>query len=237
MQSQENHESTGIRLIEAHHRLALWAGICFVVVVLAALGISRSAEAAPTPTGIGLGVPTLLAEEGDEGDEGEEGGPTAAECAEEAQEEIAEGEPVETACEEEDEAETEDGSEVAPEECFVRTAEATIATSPGDDTVRLSLRYTSWSPAAVAVSYRLRGAKGNLTLGHATKHFGKKGVLKLSAELTDAEMAKARAAREFDVSVNPINTPGYCAKLFAQRLSAPKTLGKKGRLWTDPRSS
>lgn len=241
MQRHQDREPTGIRFVEAHHRLALWAGICFVVTVLAALGISRTAEASSQPPTVPFAALPTAFDEGGEGDDEEvieagDDGPFAAECAEEAQEEIAEGEPVETACEEEEELETEDGLEVAPEECFVRSAAATIAANPGSDTIRLALSYTSWSPATVAVSYRLRGGKGGLDLGHATKHFGRKGVLKLTAKLTGPEMVKAMAAHEFDVSVQAVNTPAYCGKLFAQRLNAHKALGK-GRLWTDRRAS
>ena len=225
---------TGLRLVEAHHRLALWAGVFCVIALLAAFAVSRSAAAVPMPGGHSNGLPTALLEE-EEGEEfeAEEGPATAAECAAEAQEEIEEGEPVETECEvaEEAEADPVEAGE-APEECLLRTAAATVSTSPTGDTVHLSLRYTSWTPATVAVSYRLRGNKGGLALGHATKHFGKKGVLKLTADLSRAETSRATAAKEFDVTVQPINTPGYCGKILAQRLNAHKAAGK-GRIWTD----
>jgi hypothetical protein len=227
--------STAVKLVEAHHRLALWTGLFLVVVLLAALGLSRSAQAAPAPAGSAFaGLPTVfVAPEAEDEEEFEEGEETAAECAEEAQEEIAEGEPVETGCEEEDEEGTEGELEIAPTECFVRTTAATIATDPAKDTVRLSLRYTSWTPATVSVSYRLLGGKGGLALGHATEHFGKKGVVNLTADLTDAEMVRAAAAHEFDVAVHAVNSPGYCGKIFAQQLSAHKAVGKV-RLWTNP---
>lgn len=237
MRSKRTATSTGIRLAEAHHRLALWTGLFLVVALVAALGLSRSAQAAPAPSGAAFsGLPTAFAQpEDEEEEEFEEGEESAAECALEAQEEIAEGEPVETGCEgDEEEGEGELG--IAPSECFVRTTAATIATNPAADTVRLSLRYTAWSPASVSVSYRLLGGKGALTLGHATKHFGKKGVLKLTANLTDVEMQRAAAAHEFDVAVHAVNSPGYCGKIFAQRLSANKAVGK-GRVWTNPKAS
>ena len=226
--------STGQRLVEAHHRLALWAGAFCVVALLAAFGASRTAAAAPVPGGHFNGLPTAPLVEAEDGEEFEleEGQATAAECAAEAQEEIAEGEPVETACEEEEVEADPTAAGEAPEECFVRTAVATVSTNPAGDTVHLSLRYTTWSPATVAVGYRLRGTKGGLTLGHAIEHFGKKGVIKLTPDLSAAETLRAAAANEFDVTVQPLNTPGYCGKLFAQRLNAHKAAGK-GRIWTD----
>ncbi len=232
MQSKPTASSTGVRLVEAHHRLALWTGLFLVVALLAALGVTRSAAAAPAPSGGSFaGLPTAFVIEDEGEEEFEEGEESAAECALEAQEEIEEGEPVETECEEGDETEGE--LAIAPAECLVRSTVATIATDPANDTVRLSLRYTSWTPATVSVSYRLLGAKGGLTLGHATKRFGKQGVLKLTASLTDAEMVRAAAAHEFDVAVHAVNSPGYCGKIFAQQLSAHKAVGK-GRLWTNP---
>ncbi len=235
MQSKPTASTTGVKLVEAHHRLALWTGLFLVVALLAALGLTRTAQAAPAPAGSAFsGLPTAFVSE-DEGEEEEfeEGEESAAECALEAQEEIAEGEPVETGCEEEDEEGTDGELAIAPAECFVRTTAATIATDPANDTVRLSLRYTTWTPATVSVSYRLLGGKGGLALGHATKHFGKQGVLKLTASLTDAEMVRATAAHEFDIAVHAVNSPGYCGKIFAQQLSAHKAVGK-GRLWTNP---
>jgi hypothetical protein len=225
--------SSGLRLIEAHNRLALGAGALCVVVLLAVFGIARSAEAAPSPTRgpfDGLRTALTVDEEGDEVFETEEGAADPAECAAEAAEEIAEGEPVETECEEESEADLGESRE-APEECLVRTAAATVSTSSAADTVRLSLRYTSWTPSTVAVSYGLRGNRGGLMLGHTTERFAKKGVLKLTAELSAAETLRAAAAREFDVTVHPINTPAYCGKIFAQRLDAHKAAGR-GRVWT-----
>jgi hypothetical protein len=235
MQSKPPASSTGVRLAEAHHRLALLTGLFLVVALVAALGFSRAAGAAPAPAGSAFsGLPTVfVAPEAEDEEEFEESEESAAECAEEAQEEVAEGEPVETGCEESGEEEAEGDLAIAPAECFVRTTAATIATDPANDTVRLSLHYTSWTPATVSVSYRLLGGKGGLTLGHATKHFGKKGVLNLTADLTDAEMVRAAAAQEFDVAVHAVNSPGYCGKIFAQQLSAHKADGKR-RVWTNP---
>jgi hypothetical protein len=226
--------STGLRLIEAHHRLALWAGALCIVTLLAAFGVARSADAATAPSGVpfdGLHAALTVDEEGDEVFETEEGDPDPAECAAEAAEEVAEGEPVETECEEESGTDLSEARE-APEECLVRTTAATVSTSPAGATVHLSLRYTSWTPSTVAVSFTLRGNKGGLALGHATEHFAKKGVLKLTANLTDAETQRAVAAKEYDVTVHPVNTPAYCGKIFAQRLDAHKAVGK-GRVWTD----
>lgn len=220
----------GLRLVEAHHRLALWAGAFCVVALVAAFGLSRSAEAAPAPAGNPFNShPTALTV--DEVFETEDGEASAAECAVEAQEEIAEGEPVETECDDGDEGDETEAGE-APEECFVRTAAATVSTSPDDDTVRVSIHYTSWTPSTVAVTYGLRGGKGGLALGHATKRFGKQGVLKLTANLSDAETLRAAAAKEFDVTVRAVNTPGYCGKIFAQRLDAHGAAGQ-ARVWTD----
>ena len=84
--------------------------------------------------------------------------------------------------------------------------------------VRLQVRYTTSSPTTVAVAYGLHGGKGSLYLGDDKKHFGKRGVLRLSRHLSDAQMAKVMAAKGFTVRLRAPAAPGYCQEFFDYQL-------------------
>lgn len=187
------------------------------------LGLAGTAQAASLPLDLPLpvvAVPGFAPEDDEE-----------AEAAE------AESEEVEV-CEE-----TEDGVEECTVEttaseaeasgaCMLKSAEAMVLVLPAKDSVRLTLRYTTFTPAVVSVQYSLRGRKGSLKMGADSRRFSRKGVFRETEKLTEAEMAKVKAATEFDVRLRAVNTPGYCRQLFDRELTS-KRHGRGGLTWTD----
>lgn len=122
------------------------------------------------------------------------------------------------------EAEKEEGEEEI-EECTLSSAEASVSANLESDTVRLVVRYRTFSPAAVAIECRLHGGGGSLSLGRSTRRFSRSGVFRETERLSASRMAKVMAAREFTVELRAVNSPGFCRDLFDQRLSARHATG------------
>jgi hypothetical protein len=103
-----------------------------------------------------------------------------------------------------------------PEECLLQTARARARFSRH----RLSLvvSYTSSAPARVYVDFRLRSGGRSLRLGLVKRRFSKKGRLRVSRRLSDAEMERARAARHAFVTFDVPAAPGYCRRYFKRHL-------------------
>lgn len=120
------------------------------------------------------------------------------------------------------------GSVSAPAACLIRHAESTVATLPGSDLVRLTVRYETWSPTAVAIGLKLKDDKGSLALGHATRHLGAHGILHIATRLQPAAMERAERAHEYDVSLHAPSTPGFCGDLLEQGLHASGGAPKVG---------
>jgi hypothetical protein len=114
----------------------------------------------------------------------------------------------------------------APAECLVQHAESTITTLPGTDRVRLTVHYKNYAAAAVAIGLRLKDQKGSLGLEQTTKHLGRNGVLHLTTKLGDPEMDRAAKAREFDIALRAVDTPGYCSDLLEQHLKTKQSSAK-----------
>jgi hypothetical protein len=87
---------------------------------------------------------------------------------------------------------------------------------------RLILRYSSYRPAQVDVSYRLTGSKGPLELGSATTQFSKAGVFRLPKTLSSAQEAKLKAATSFQVKFKIPGTPSNCTNFYTKRLTIPQ---------------
>jgi len=118
---------------------------------------------------------------------------------------------------EEEECEEEEAVASAPQECLLSTADATVSAS--HDKVRLLVRYTTSSPTAVAVDYGLHGSKGSLYLGSDRKRFTSRGVLHLTTKrLTDSQMVKVMAAKNFAVRLRVPAAPDYCDSFFDLQL-------------------
>jgi hypothetical protein len=207
----------------------LTASLALVVVaLLAATGPIRGAAARELPMAGPAGAFDPLAHE-DEADSEEEG--DAGEEGEESDDCEFEDEALEEACEEAEEEREVEGAEA--EECRLESAEATVAAVPGRNQVRLTVRYRTFEPSAVAIDLGLRGGRGALDLGTDTVHFGRAGALHTAQTLTDPQMARAMAAREFTVGIHALNTPSFCADDFERHLTARKGSGA-GLQWSDP---
>ena len=208
---------------EAHSVRMAWLTAFFATLVLVALlGVARSAQAATAPTGDLVPFDLIEELDGEEESESEEGEEESeGSCAEETEE--VEGCEAQTSTE-------------GPQECVLSSVSATVSANPAKDTVRLVLRYSTAAPVAVGVALSLHGGKGSLNLGTDTARFGRSGVFRQTERLSDKETAKVVAARAFTVRVRAINTPSYCHRFFDRRLNAKRT--SSGRLrWTEPSSA
>jgi hypothetical protein len=192
----------------------------FVLLLLALLCFAPAAKAVTVPGPIGFAVPDVLATPADETDEGE------AAASEE------EGIEFEEECEEEEPGECaeDSGGPEAPVECLLSTADATVFASGDSDKVRLQVRYTTTSPTAVKVDYGLHGGKGSLFLGSEKKRFGMKGVLRLNRKLTENQMAKVLAARDFTVRLRALEAPRWCGSYFDRHLDLRRAT-PRGLTW------
>ena len=156
------------------------------------------------------------ASEAPEADEGE----TEAEAdASEAEDDEAEE------CDVEEE-ECEDIELEEAEECILEDATARVAANPGNNTVRLTIRYKALAPAAVSIKAKLRGSKGQLNLGSSQARFRRAGAFHDSFGLSEKKMEKALAAREFAIDLHAVNTPRGC------RLHLTAHRGGGKRLWS-----
>jgi hypothetical protein len=178
--------------------------VLLLISLFAVAGPARALSAPPI-------LPALAGEEAEENEEGEE---TEGEENEECALDLEEGE----SCEEAEEV-----AEV--EECVIEDATAAVAANPGNDTVRLTIRYRAFSPTAVAIDARLRGSKGGLHLGADRARFRRAGVFHDSFGLSQKEMVRALSAREFAIELHAVNTPPYCRiQLTAHRGASRKLL-------------
>lgn len=198
-------------------RFAWWMSFLATLALIALLGLARSAQAESIadPLLSAVAFPTAP-------DEDEE-----AETSEQEDEEVAE-------CDEADEEEEceEEAEEEVDDSCVLKSAEATVLVLPDQGKVKLTLRYTAFSPAVVSVRYSLRGGKGRLKMGGDSRRFGHQGVFRETEKLTDAEMAKTKAATGFEVGAHAVNTPGYCRQLFDRTLTA-RHASQGAITWTD----
>jgi hypothetical protein len=191
-------------------RIAWWASFLATVALVAILSFARSAQAATLPAGGFLGPLAAAVPSSDDEDlEGDEEAEEA-EASEDGEVEAEGCEGDEVECEEEEDA------AAAPQECLLTTAAATVSVS--HDKLRLLVRYTTSTAAAVAVDYGLHGGKGSLYLGGAKKRFGPEGVLRLTRQLSEAQLAKVMAARDFTVRLRVAGAPDYCRPLFDHQL-------------------
>jgi hypothetical protein len=163
--------------------------------------------------------------------------PAQAEAAFFAEETNEEGEEEEWELEEaEEEGEEEEfgtkAATVLPPECLLRSVEPSIVAPLDGGTLRLTLRYTARTPTRVDVDYWLKGGKGSLQLGSATRHLGHQGTLHLTDHLDEREAAKARAARTFIVDLDLPAAPSGCEKYLTLRLDA-KDLDRSRATWSE----
>lgn len=213
-------------------RVAWLVSFLITLSVIAILLLAKSAQAAtlPLPPLLGGGSATLVvpgAEELEDDESELEGGEGEFEVEECEVDEEGEEEAEEEACEEDADA---------PPECVLSSADALVSAKVDAGKLRLDVRYTTFSPAAVAVEYRLRGGKGQLNLGKETKRFSRDGVLHHVDSLGKSQMAKVAAAREFTVELHAVNSPRYCRDLYERHLTLRRH-APGGFVWLDPESS
>lgn len=170
------------------------------LLLLCALTVPAQALTLPLPV-------TPLAADDEAGDSAAEDG------AEEAEEEVS------SDCVVEDEEDAQFCAEIAEEErleaeeaeeCVVEDATAKVTANPGKGSVTLSIRYRSYSPAAVAIDARLRGGKGSVHLGASHARFRRAGTFRDTFVFGEKRMERVLAAREFEVELQAVNTPRYC---------------------------
>lgn len=174
-----------------------------VLALLALCAVAGPAQAVSLPPLAPLAQPDEEAEEpeaGDESEAGEDEEVTADNCTVEDEEDAQ-------LCAEIAEEERE---EAAVRECLVEDATAKVSANPRKGSVELKVRYSAYSPAAVAIDARLRGGKGGLHLGASHTRFRRHGVFRDTFVLGEKRMERVLAAREFEVEVQAVNTPRYC---------------------------
>jgi hypothetical protein len=202
-------------------RLAWLVSFLATLALVAILSMARSAQAltvaAPGSKGAALLAASPVDFESDAEDESEEEPEEDEECEADEEETCEEGP---------------DDPE-APSECLLRSAEATIFASPAQDRLRLVVRYAAVAPAMVAVDYGLHGSKGSLYLGQSRKRFAKAGVVRETETLSESQMAKVVAAKDFTVQLFPLDAPNFCRHYFDRHLTV-RHAAPSGLIWAAP---
>jgi hypothetical protein len=204
-------------------RFAWLVSFLATLMLIAILALAKSAQA------------LTVTDAGSPGTAAASAPPSDLEAEEEAEEELEAAE-----CEEGEEEECEGeasgaGAEV-PDECLLSSAQATVFVSSAQDRLRLVVHYTTSTPALVAIAYGLHGSRGSLYLGQSTKQFAKSGVFRQTASLSEAQVAKATAAKDFSVQLYAVHAPHYCRHYFEQRLTV-RHAAPSGLSWADPEAS
>jgi hypothetical protein len=157
-----------------------------------------------------------------------------AEASEEENEEGEEEAESEEEAEEDEEEEFSTGHSVPlPAACILRSAEPSVAVQLGRGDVGLTLRYEAEEATKATITYWLKGGKGSLQLGSATRHLGGHGAIHLNNHLDEREMTKVHAARTFLVSIDLSQAPSYCDRYLTLRLTAKHQLDKR-ETWSLP---
>jgi len=164
-----------------------------------------------------LGVAIQTSEEEDEGETEDECIDSEAEDSEEAEEEC--------------EAKAEDAGFSPAEDCYLRTATARVVAYPDREMMRLTLGYTTYTPAAATVEY---GAKKDPHLGTVHRQLGRSGVLRLSKHLAGKQMSKVETSGRFTVTVHVPEAPRACQRFEVQQLQVAQS--SKARVtWAEAR--
>lgn len=111
-----------------------------------------------------------------------------------------------------------------PRKCILRVARARVFVFAHHRTVRLVIHYTTYRPAEVRVSYKLKGRGGDLALGGAKSHFKTAGVFRLPKRLTRSDIRKVRRAKLIKVRFKIPKTPKSCGRYYTKRLTIPKNI-------------
>lgn len=179
------------------------------LLLLAILVASQSAHALADVEGPDqpLGIATQMSEE-----EGE----TESECVAGEDEEVEGTEETDEECE----AEAEDAGFSPADDCYLRTAKARVVAYPNREMMRLTLGYTTYTPAAATVEY---GAKKDPHLGTVHRQLGRSGVLRLSRHLAGKQMTKVETSGRFTVTVHVPEAPRACQRFEVQQLQVAQS--------------
>jgi hypothetical protein len=207
--------SNRLKRADQHGGTALvWLPLALLLAALALL----PAHALASPAAGTLAETAALDEELEEEFELEEEAPDEPGEVEVVCEELEEGLEL---CEEIDgTGATENAGAGPPDECLLQTARARARFSR--HRLSLVLSYTSSAPTRVYVDFRLRSGGRSLRLGLVKRRFSRKGRLRVSRRLSDAEMERARAARHAFVTFDVPAAPGYCRRYFKRHLVLKK---------------
>ncbi len=179
------------------------------LLLLAILVASQAAHAiadAEEPS-LPLNVAIQMSEEEDE---------TEGECLEGEDEEAEGSEEAEEGCE----AEAEDAGFSPADDCYLRTATARVVAYPDREMMRLTLGYTTYTPAAATVEF---GAKKDPHLGTVHRRLGRSGVLRLSKHLAGKQMTKVEDSGRFTVTVHVPEAPRACQPFEVQQLQVAQS--------------
>jgi hypothetical protein len=186
--------------------------LALLLASLMLLAAAASAHAVSLPAV--AAAPAFVAHEDDE-EEADDEGEDEDESVE--VEEVDEDEACEAESPEDEEFCKEVEAEEEAEKCVLEDARASFTAAPGAGQVRLRVHYRASEPSEVVVDARLRGGKGALHLGTDRKAFHRAGVYRYSFDLGDKQMAKAVAAKDFEVSLYAVGTPADCEMHLATR--------------------
>ena len=102
-----------------------------------------------------------------------------------------------------------------PPECLLSSAEATVSATADARQGPPAGPLHDPSPTAVTVDYGLHGGKGSLYLGSEKKQLRPHAACcRLTKGLTEAQMAKVMAAKNFTVRLRVAAAPRYCQPLL-----------------------
>ncbi|MBS1888430.1 MAG: hypothetical protein JSU06_14715 [Actinobacteria bacterium] len=198
--------------------------LLMVVLLLGSLGAAQAAGAASTSeTGSTAPRIALRDDQGEnqvEAEDAEEEEVEGEECAGEAFEFGGEDAEEEFEAEDGEECGEEDASDdvSAPAACLIREAESSVATLPGSDQLRLTIKYKTYSPTPATIGLKLLDRKGSRRLEHANRHLGAGGVLHLDTKITGSLLERTEKAHGLDVSLRAPGTPHFCGELLEQEL-------------------
>jgi hypothetical protein len=193
------------------HFLLLFALLALLVIAQPTSALADAQVAMP------LELAIQMSEEEDEGE-------AEGECAESENEE---GEEAEEECE----AEAEDAGFSPAEDCYLRTATARVVAYPDREMMRLTLGYTTYTPAPATVEF---GAKKDPHLGTVHRQLGRSGVLRLSKHLAGKQMTKVESSGGFTVTVHVPEAPRACQRFEVQQLQVAQS--SKARVtWAEAR--
>jgi hypothetical protein len=179
------------------------------LLLLAILVASQAAHAVADTEdpSLPLSIAIQMSEEEDE---------TEGECAESEDEEAEDSEETEEECE----AEAEDAGFSPADDCYLRTATARVVAYPDREMMRLTLGYTTYTPAAATVEF---GAKKDPHLGTVHRRLGRSGVLRLSKHLAGGQMTKLESSGRFTVTVHVPEAPRACQRFEVQQLQVAQS--------------